>query len=238
MQAYIEAVINQGGDVRDGIQVISWSYFFFFFTKAKAKIKEVFEEPKIKKGFGEAKSTTVIEKAKIKTVIEEAWDARDGIGPETGDPCRSAVTAVLEALDSGEMRVASPDGAGGWTVHQWLKKAVLLSFRINDMIHVPGGPGGGGCGTRCRENSSTGTQTASGRPVSARRRARSCAIPLYRPRGGADAKFRQCRSPCRSRHDGRYLGHDRLLRPGRQKLPYLRGGRHRRACSSLCNRTR
>ena len=82
--------------------------------------------------------------ADIEAVINQAWDARDGIGPETGDPCRSAVTAALEALDSGEMRVASPDGAGGWTVHQWLKKAVLLSFRINDMVHVPGGPGGGG----------------------------------------------------------------------------------------------
>ena len=58
-------------------------------------------------------------------------DARDSVTPDSSD-VRAAVEQALELLDSGEGRVAEPDGNGGWTVNQWLKKAVLLSFRLND----------------------------------------------------------------------------------------------------------
>ncbi len=62
--------------------------------------------------------------------IETAWESRAEITP--GSDVRHAVSEALAMLDSGEARVAAPDGAGGWTVNQWLKKAVLLSFRLND----------------------------------------------------------------------------------------------------------
>jgi 2,3,4,5-tetrahydropyridine-2-carboxylate N-succinyltransferase len=79
--------------------------------------------------------TDALEKA-----IDEAWEARDGIGPATTGAVREAVDAALDALDRGERRVAEKR-ADGWHVNQWLKKAVLLSFRLNDMEAIPGGPG-------------------------------------------------------------------------------------------------
>ena len=80
----------------------------------------------------------------IEAIISDAWEARDSVSTATTGPVRHAVDAALAGLDAGELRVASPDGAGGWTVHQWLKKAVLLSFRLNPNVRIPGGPGGGG----------------------------------------------------------------------------------------------
>jgi 2,3,4,5-tetrahydropyridine-2-carboxylate N-succinyltransferase len=76
-------------------------------------------------------------------VIEEAWQARDSLSISTRGPVRDAVEEVLEGLDAGRLRVAERRG-GDWHVHQWLKKAVLLSFRLNDMEVVAGGPGGAG----------------------------------------------------------------------------------------------
>ena len=73
--------------------------------------------------------------------IDAAWERRSEISPTTGGETRDAVQHALNGLDSGELRVAEQrDGA--WHVNQWLKKAVLLSFRLNDMATVPGGPGG------------------------------------------------------------------------------------------------
>ena len=63
--------------------------------------------------------------------IEQAWDLRDTVTPASAG-VRALVDAALALLDSGEARVAQPDGNGGWQVNQWLKKAVLLSFRLND----------------------------------------------------------------------------------------------------------
>ena len=77
----------------------------------------------------------------MKHVIEAAWDDRDSIDAATTGPVREAVDAALAALDSGAARVAEK-GADGWTVNQWLKKAVLLSFRLNPMTAISGGPGG------------------------------------------------------------------------------------------------
>ena len=77
----------------------------------------------------------------LKATIEAAWEARDGVNFATTGEVRDAVEAALMLLDSGEARVAEPTPAG-WHVNQWLKKAVLLSFRLNDMSMIPGGPGG------------------------------------------------------------------------------------------------
>ena len=74
-------------------------------------------------------------------VIEAAFADRERIGFDTQGEVREAVEAALELLDRGEVRVAEK-AAGGWLVHQWLKKAVLLSFRLNDMAVIDGGPGG------------------------------------------------------------------------------------------------
>jgi 2,3,4,5-tetrahydropyridine-2-carboxylate N-succinyltransferase len=73
--------------------------------------------------------------------IEQAWDARDTVSPASAD-VRRTVEAALELLDSGQARVAEPDGKGGWQVNQWLKKAVLLSFRLYDNEVIPGGAAG------------------------------------------------------------------------------------------------
>ncbi|MDE2596758.1 MAG: 2,3,4,5-tetrahydropyridine-2,6-dicarboxylate N-succinyltransferase [Sphingomonadales bacterium] len=67
----------------------------------------------------------------LEAAIEAAFDARDTVTPASGD-VRTIVDQALDLLDSGAARVAEPDGQGGWKVNQWLKKAVLLSFRLND----------------------------------------------------------------------------------------------------------
>jgi 2,3,4,5-tetrahydropyridine-2-carboxylate N-succinyltransferase len=77
----------------------------------------------------------------LRSTIERAWGERDAVGPETKGEVRQAVDAALAALDSGEARIAEKEN-GGWVVHQWLKKAVLLSFRLNPMEAIGGGPGG------------------------------------------------------------------------------------------------
>ncbi len=68
----------------------------------------------------------------LQTAIDAAWDTRETLSPATKGPVRDAVVAALDLLDAGQARVASPGADGAWTVHQWLKKAVLLSFRLND----------------------------------------------------------------------------------------------------------
>ena len=73
-------------------------------------------------------------------VIEQAWDNRDSL--DTGDAAlRDAVESAIARLDDGSARVAEPDGNGGWAVHQWLKKAVLLSFRLSDNVVMDGAVG-------------------------------------------------------------------------------------------------
>ncbi|MBF0169035.1 MAG: 2,3,4,5-tetrahydropyridine-2,6-dicarboxylate N-succinyltransferase [Alphaproteobacteria bacterium] len=79
--------------------------------------------------------------ARLAADIETAWEARDGFSPATTGPVRDAVDSVLEGLDCGQLRVAEKVN-GAWIVHQWVKKAVLLSFRLNDNEVIPGAPGG------------------------------------------------------------------------------------------------
>ncbi len=77
----------------------------------------------------------------LETIINRAWDDRNTLSPETGGDIRSAVDAALAGLDGGQFRVAEPVD-GKWQVNQWLKKAVLLGFRLNPMRAVSGGHGG------------------------------------------------------------------------------------------------
>jgi 2,3,4,5-tetrahydropyridine-2-carboxylate N-succinyltransferase len=77
----------------------------------------------------------------LANAIEAAWEKRDTVTPASAD-VRALVAQVLDLLDSGSARVAEPDGARGWKVNQWLKKAVLLSFRLNDNAPMEYGAGG------------------------------------------------------------------------------------------------
>ena len=77
--------------------------------------------------------------ADLAPTIDAAWDDRANIGPATDGAVREAVDEALRRLDSGEARVAEKVD-GEWRVNQWLKKAVLLSFRLNDMTVISGGP--------------------------------------------------------------------------------------------------
>ncbi len=79
--------------------------------------------------------------AEIEKTIDAAFERRDEVGPATKGAVREAVEAALDLLDRGAARVAEKAGDGAWRVNQWLKKAVLLSFRLNDMTVIPGGPG-------------------------------------------------------------------------------------------------
>ena len=79
--------------------------------------------------------------AELARIVAEAWETRDRIDQTTRGPLRDAVEEALSGLDSGSLRVAE-NFRGEWHVHQWLKKAVLLSFRLNDMTAIGGGPGG------------------------------------------------------------------------------------------------
>lgn len=75
----------------------------------------------------------------LQSIIDAAWESRETIGPDTGGEARDAVEAILDALDAGRLRIAEKTD-GAWRVHQWIKKAVILSFRLYDMAPIPGGP--------------------------------------------------------------------------------------------------
>jgi 2,3,4,5-tetrahydropyridine-2-carboxylate N-succinyltransferase len=76
----------------------------------------------------------------LESTINGAFDARDTVTTATKGEVREAVDHALDLLDKGEARVAERVADGKWQVNQWLKKAVLLSFRLNDMSVIPGGP--------------------------------------------------------------------------------------------------
>ena len=76
--------------------------------------------------------------ADLQAAVEAAWERRTEVTPASTE-VREAVEATLELLDTGKARVAEPDGSGGWRVNEWLKKAVLLSFRLADNAVIEGG---------------------------------------------------------------------------------------------------
>ena len=77
----------------------------------------------------------------LEPLIDQLWEKRDTLGPESGGELRRVVGRAIGLLDAGQVRVAEKRD-GGWIVNQWLKKAVLLSFRLNPMEPISGGPGG------------------------------------------------------------------------------------------------
>lgn len=76
----------------------------------------------------------------IKLIIERVFDNNEDVNPSTSGEVREAIDLALNCLDKGELRVAEPIGNSQWKVNQWLKKAVLLSFKVNDMNIITGGP--------------------------------------------------------------------------------------------------
>ena len=78
----------------------------------------------------------------LETAINAAWDDRTSLSPDTKGEARDAIEAAIMGLDSGKLRVASCEN-NDWTVHQWLKKAVLLGFRIHPNALMSGGPADG-----------------------------------------------------------------------------------------------
>ena len=72
----------------------------------------------------------------LETIIGDAWENRANINTANATPeLRQAVEHVIAELDAGRLRVATRSGVGKWTTHQWIKKAVLLSFRLSDNVH-------------------------------------------------------------------------------------------------------
>ena len=88
-----------------------------------------------------AKSRAKSDTKSLSEAVEAAFERRDEIGLATAGTVREAVEDALDLLDRGEARVAERAADGKWRVNQWLKKAVLLSFRLNDMSVIAGGPG-------------------------------------------------------------------------------------------------
>ena len=79
--------------------------------------------------------------ADLAKTIDDAFEKRNDVGPATKGPVREAVEAALDLLDRGEARVAEKQPDDTWRVNEWLKKAVLLSFRLSPMEIIKGGPG-------------------------------------------------------------------------------------------------
>jgi len=80
----------------------------------------------------------------LQKAINTAWEARADLSPETKGEARDAVETAIAGLDAGELRVATKSDTGDWVAQEWLKKAVLLGFRLNANEWVSGGPNGGG----------------------------------------------------------------------------------------------
>ena len=78
----------------------------------------------------------------LEKTINTAWETKENISTKTTGPVREAILHTLDLLGKGKLRVAEPNGNGDWKVNQWAKKAVLLSFRLNDMNMQAGGPQG------------------------------------------------------------------------------------------------
>ena len=76
---------------------------------------------------------------KLKSIVDESWARVDQIGAADRPRLEGPIQQVLSLLDAGEVRVAEPDGRGGWVVNEWLKKAILLSFRLSPQEHIDAG---------------------------------------------------------------------------------------------------
>jgi 2,3,4,5-tetrahydropyridine-2-carboxylate N-succinyltransferase len=86
--------------------------------------------------------TEAMSASDLEHTIKTGWDMRDSLNPRSDGPVPRAVMQAVRMMDSGTLRVAEPDGVGGWRVNQWLKQAILLYFRLRRNEEIPGGPGG------------------------------------------------------------------------------------------------
>lgn len=86
-------------------------------------------------------NTTPFAHSDLQKIIEDAWEKRDTLKPREDTPARHAVIQAMNDLDRGHIRVAEKID-GQWVTHQWIKKAILLSFRVHESIRISGGPGG------------------------------------------------------------------------------------------------
>jgi 2,3,4,5-tetrahydropyridine-2-carboxylate N-succinyltransferase len=103
-------------------------------TKAPLAAKAVAKEPTSRKATTKKQAPQGPGRDELKFMIDSAWERRATLTPdEMGGSTRPTVERVIDGLESGEFRVAEPDGKGGWAVNEWLKKAVLLYFRTRDM---------------------------------------------------------------------------------------------------------
>ena len=73
----------------------------------------------------------IVDTTGLEKIVNAAWDDRASLSPSTKGETRDAVETAIMGLDDGSLRVASKSGNGDWTVHEWLKKAVLLGFRLS-----------------------------------------------------------------------------------------------------------
>lgn len=119
--------------------------------------------------------------SELSVSIEAAWEKRELLGAQSKGAERDAVEAALECLDNGSLRVAEKID-GEWKVREWLKKAVLLSFRLNDMKLIAGAPGEAVWWDKVIPNSSAGTRPNSAPRAFAPCLVRWCAARLSSPR--------------------------------------------------------
>ena len=177
--------------------------------------------------------------ASLKSSVNTAFDARDSVSTATKGEVRDAVNSALELLDKGEARVAEREASGKWKVNQWLKKAVLLSFRLNDMSPIAGGPGqaswwdkvpskfDGWGENRFRD---AGFRAVPGAIV--RRSAFIARNVVLMP------SFVNLGAYVDEIDHDRHLVHGRLLRPDRQARAHFRRRRHRRRAGAAAGRAR
>jgi 2,3,4,5-tetrahydropyridine-2-carboxylate N-succinyltransferase len=167
----------------------------------------------------------------LQSVIELAWENRASLSPANSPEIREAVEQVIADLNKGRVRVAERQGVGQWTVNQWVKKAVLLSFRLQDnqMMHAGDLAFFDKVKTKFAHMSEDDVR-ASGVRIVPPAVARRGSYP--REERGPDAELRQHRRLCRRRHDGRHLGRRRLLRPDRQERAPVGRRRHRRGAGA------
>jgi 2,3,4,5-tetrahydropyridine-2-carboxylate N-succinyltransferase len=157
----------------------------------------------------------------LEKIIGDAWENRANINNANASPeLRQAVEHVIAELDAGRLRVATRSGVGKWSTHQWIKKAVLLSFRLSDNVIMKSGDLGFYDKVPTKFARSTEEEMkASGVRV----------VPPAVARRGSfiakDAFIRERRCVRGRRHNGRYVGHRWVVRPGWQRSPSFGRGR-------------
>jgi 2,3,4,5-tetrahydropyridine-2-carboxylate N-succinyltransferase len=133
----------------------------------------------------------------LETILETAFENRDSVSTATKGEVRDAVETALELLDGGKARVAERGADGVWKVNQWLKKAVLLSFRLNDMASSRAAPNNSTWWDKVPSKFEVGARASSRSRLPRRAELHRAPLGLYRQERRADAVLRQSRRLCR-----------------------------------------